>query len=117
VFGGDGGHGVAVPAVVYQIVRGDSVRYPAAGRIQQRRRRDAMATVDKLGGNWIIVRSHDTVARDEIGGASESEANAPSSNREFWTGDGWAGQYGLARYFATKEEAEAYLARHWHEME
>lgn len=77
-----------------------------------------MATVDKLGGNWIIVRSHTTAARNEneIDGASELEANAPSSNREFWTGDGWAGLYGLARYFATKEEAEAYLAQHWHEM-
>ena len=76
-----------------------------------------MATVDKLGGNWIIVRSHDTVARDEIGGASESEANAPSSNREFWTGDGWAAQFGFAKYFATKEEAEACLAQHWKAME
>ena len=26
-----------------------------------------MATVNKLGGNWIIVRSHTTVASDEIG--------------------------------------------------
>ena len=75
-----------------------------------------MATVDKLGGNWIIVRSHSTAAHNEIDGASELEANASSSNREFWTGDGWAGQYGLARYFATKEEAEAYLAQHGHKM-
>ena len=63
-------------SVVYQIVRGVSVRYPAAGRSQQRGRRDAMAAVDKLGGNWIIVRSHATVAPDEIGGASESEENS-----------------------------------------
>ena len=76
-----------------------------------------MAVVDKLGGNWIIVRSHTTVAPDEIGGASELLETASSSNREFWTGDGWAGQYGLARYFATREDAEAYLAHHWHEME
>ena len=75
-----------------------------------------MATVDKLGGNWIIVRSQTTAARNEIDGASELEANAPLCNREFWTGDGWAGQYGLARYFATKEEAEAYLGQHCHEM-
>lgn len=63
-----------------------------------------MATVDRLGGNWIIV--HTTAAPDEIGGVLESLETASSSNREFWTGDGWAGQYGLARYFATREEAE-----------
>jgi len=76
-----------------------------------------MATVDRLGGNWIIVRSHTTAAPGGIGGVLESLETASSSNREFWTGDGWAGQYGLARYFATREEAEAYLAQHWHEIE
>ena len=76
-----------------------------------------MATVNKLGGNWIIVRSHTTVASDEIGVGADSQETASPSNREFWTGDDWVGQYGLARYFATKEEAEVYLAQHWHEME
>jgi len=76
-----------------------------------------MATVDRLGGNWIIVSSHATAAPSEIGGVLESPDTASPSNREFWTGDGWAGQYGLARYFATREEAEAYLVQHWHAME
>lgn len=75
-----------------------------------------MATVERLGGNWIIVRSHTTAAPGEIGGVLKSLDTASASNREFWTGDGWAGQYGLARYFATREEAEADLAQHRHEM-
>jgi hypothetical protein len=76
-----------------------------------------MTAVDKLGGNWIIVRSHATVASDEIGAGVGLQETASPSNREFWTGDDWAGQYGLARYFATREEAEFYLAQHRHEME
>jgi len=75
-----------------------------------------MATVDKLGGNWVIVRSQARDAPGEIGGALESPETRSSASREFWTGDGWAGQYGLARYFATKEAAEACLAQHRHEM-
>jgi hypothetical protein len=77
-----------------------------------------MATVDKLGGKWVIVRSHSMAdAVDEIAGSSPAQGAASSSNREFWTGDGWAGQYGFAMCFATKEEAEACLAQHRHEME
>jgi hypothetical protein len=75
-----------------------------------------MATVDRLGCNWIIIRSHTIAAPGGIGGISESLETA-ASNREFWTGDGWAVQYGLARYFATKEEAETYLVQHGREME
>jgi len=78
--------------------------------------RDHMATVDKFGGNWVIVRSHTRDTPDGINGALESHETAASTNREFWTGDGWAGQYGFARYFATKEEAEACLAQHRHEI-
>ena len=76
-----------------------------------------LTTVDRLGGNWVIVRSHTTTNPSGIGSVSELPETASSSNREFWTGNGWAGQYGLAKYFATREEAEAYLAQHWHEME
>ena len=75
-----------------------------------------MATVDKLGGNWVIVRGHTMDAPDENGGSPASPETASSANREFWTGDGWAGQYGFARQFATKDQAEACLAQHWDEM-
>jgi hypothetical protein len=73
-----------------------------------------MAMVEKLGGNWVIVRGHDTDAPDEVNN-SPQDAESPAI-REFWTGGAWAGQYGLARRFATKEEAEAHLAEHRHEM-
>lgn len=65
-----------------------------------------MAAVEKLGGNWVIVRGQDMDGLDDVDG---------SSNREFWTGDGWAAQYGFAKQFATQEEAETYLAEHRHE--
>ncbi|MFV1968346.1 MAG: hypothetical protein ACC628_23215 [Pirellulaceae bacterium] len=72
-----------------------------------------MATVEKLGGNWVIVRGNMTAA-NEIGiYPAEQET---TSNREFWTGDLWVGQYGFAKQFAMKEEAETYLAQHQQEM-
>lgn len=75
-----------------------------------------MATVEKLGGNWVIVREHGTDASDEIGDAMESRKTAPSSDREFWTGDGWAAQYGFAKQFATQDDAERCLAQHGRNM-
>ena len=76
-----------------------------------------MATVDRLGGNWLIVRGGGVNASDEVGDSPAPQDTDLSANREFWTGDGWAGQYGLARLFVTKEEAETYLAQHRHEMD
>jgi hypothetical protein len=75
-----------------------------------------MTTVEKLGGNWVIVRDGRVNAPDEAGDSLTPQDRDSSANREFWTGDGWAGQYGLAKLFATKEETEAYLAEHRHEM-
>jgi hypothetical protein len=74
-----------------------------------------MATVEKLGGNWVIVRGHDKPASDETGRSPSAQDPASSPNREFWTGDRWAGQCGFAKQFALKEEAETYLAQHQHE--
>ena len=76
-----------------------------------------MATVDRLGGNWVIVRTCTISADGEVAGASAAQETESSSGREFWTGDGWAAQFGFAKYFATKEEAEACLAQHWKAME
>jgi hypothetical protein len=75
-----------------------------------------MATVDKLGGNWVIVRGGDINAPAAAADSLASQDTDASAIREFWTGGGWAGQYGLARLFATKEEAEAYLAEYRHDM-
>jgi hypothetical protein len=75
-----------------------------------------MATVEKLGGNWVIVRGRGTNASDETGNSVEPQEPALSSDREFWTGDGWAAQYGFAKQFATQEEAEDYLDQHRQEM-
>ena len=75
-----------------------------------------MATVDKLGGNWVIVRGHGVNAPDEVADSLTPSGRASSQNREFWTGDGWAVQYGLARQFVTKGEADTYLAQHRDEM-
>ena len=75
-----------------------------------------MVKVDKLGGNWLIVRDGGVNAPDEVGDSLVPQDTDISVNREFWTGDGWAGQYGLARLFATKDEAETYLAQHGREM-
>jgi hypothetical protein len=55
-------------------------------------------------------------APNEAGNSLTPQDTDSPGIREFWTGDGWAGQYGLARPFATKEEAETYLAEHRHEM-
>ena len=62
-----------------------------------------MVTVEKLGGNWLIVRERTTNASR----AATGDEDAPI--REFWTGDGWAVQYGFARPFSTREEAESEL--------
>ena len=75
-----------------------------------------MATVEKLGGNWVIVRGHTVNAPDGISDSPAAQETAPSPNREFWTGDGWARQYGFAWQFATKEEAETCLGQHCREM-
>ena len=75
-----------------------------------------MATVDKLGGNWVIVRDHGVNAPDELSGSLGAQEPTSSSNREFWAGDSWVGQYGFAKQFATKEEAETYLAQYRREM-
>ena len=72
-----------------------------------------MATVEKLGGNWVIVRGPDP---DESSSSPAAQEAASSLIREFWTGDRWARQYGFAKQFAVKEEAETYLAQHRHEM-
>lgn len=76
-----------------------------------------MATAEKLGGNWIIVRGRDIDTSDEVDGSTSTRESALSSIREFWAGDGWAAQYGLAEHFATQEDAEAYLAAHQEEMD
>lgn len=75
-----------------------------------------MVTVDKLGGNWVIVRGRGANLPDEVGGSMEAQEPALSSDREFWTGDGWAPQYGFAKQFATQEEAETHLDQHSHEL-
>ena len=75
-----------------------------------------MATVEKLGGNWVIVRSQGMNASDEADGSLAAQETAFSSIREFWTGDGWAAQYGFARLFATQEEADTYLAERGPDM-
>jgi hypothetical protein len=75
-----------------------------------------MTTVEKLGGNWVIVRDRDVSPTGEVGGALEPEDADSSPVREFWTGDAWVGQYGLAKLFVTNEEADAYLAQHRHDL-
>ena len=72
-----------------------------------------MAAVEKLGGNWIIVRDGN---RPQIDGASIASEEDPFASREFWTGDGWAAQFGFARQFLTQEEAETEFADHRHRM-
>lgn len=75
-----------------------------------------MATVEKLGGNWVIVRTQNMSTSDEVDGSLAARERAEFSSREFWTGDSWAMQYGFAKQFATQEEAEAYLAEYRHEL-
>jgi len=72
-----------------------------------------MAAVEKLGGNWVIVRDGN---RPQIDGASITSEEEPFVSREFWTGDGWAAQYGFAKQYLMQEEAEAELAEHRHRM-
>jgi hypothetical protein len=75
-----------------------------------------MATVNKLGGNWVIVRGDRVNEPDEICGSLAAQETASLPAREFWAGDRWASQYGFARQFATKEEADTYLAQHRNEI-
>jgi hypothetical protein len=75
-----------------------------------------MATVEKLGGNWVIVRGRGMTASGEIGGSMEARERSLSSDREFWTGDGWTAQYGFAKQFTTQQEAEDHLVQHLQDM-
>jgi len=75
-----------------------------------------MAAVEKLGGNWVIVRGDCANAANDTDGSSAASETAFPSAREFWTGDGWATQYGFARQFLTQQEAENHLAEHRHRM-
>ena len=75
-----------------------------------------MATVESLGGNWVIVRNEPAKAADDMNGYGEVQDVEISSRRIFWTGDGWSAHYGLARQFPTKDDAEAHLTQHRHEM-
>ena len=75
-----------------------------------------MAAVAKLGGNWVIVRVGCTTSADDTNGSSTASEITFSAAREFWTGDGWAAQYGLARQFLTQQEAETHLAEYRHRM-
>ncbi len=68
-----------------------------------------MATVEKLGGSWVIVRGQNA----EV----DEESNDADAVREFWTGDGWARQFGFAKQFWTEGEADGYLAQHERELE
>ena len=75
-----------------------------------------MVTVEKLGGNWVIVRSDHTSAANAANDSSAASEIAASPSREFWTGDGWTAQYGFARPFLTQEAAEDHLAENEHRM-
>ena len=75
-----------------------------------------MATVEKLGGNWVIVRGGGMNGPTERNGSPAPQDTESSPTREFWTGDDWASQYGFARQFSAKEEAETYFAQHRHEL-
>ena len=72
-----------------------------------------MAAVEKLGGNCVIVRSGN---RSQIDATLIASGEEPFASREFWTGDGWAAQYGFAKQFLTQEEAEADFKEHRHQM-
>jgi hypothetical protein len=76
------------------------------------KRSDTMVTVEKLGGSWLIVRT----AADQSDAASGDSDSDLSADRLFWSGTGWSGQYGFAQQFLTREDAQAYLAEHQHEM-
>jgi hypothetical protein len=68
-----------------------------------------MASVEKLGGSWVIVRADDSYVPGE---SRDSTAAEEGARRLFWTGDRWAPQYGLAKQFSAKQDAEAHLAQH-----
>ena len=68
-----------------------------------------MAAVEKLGGNWVIVRNESDASSTALRGDH-------SASRVFWTGDRWAAQYGFAKQFLTEDDAENHLAQHRHEM-
>jgi hypothetical protein len=68
-----------------------------------------MATVEKLGGSWVIVRAGDSCVAGENRNSMAAEEDAI---RLFWTGDRWAPQFGLAKQFLAKRDAEAYLTQH-----
>jgi hypothetical protein len=70
-----------------------------------------VATIERLGDNWVIVRGHAIDTFDETGDAMESRETASSSDREFWIGKSWLAQYGFARQFATREEAQDCIRR------
>ena len=67
-----------------------------------------MASVEKLGGSGVIVRADDSYV---VGESWDSAAAEEGANRLFWTGDRWAPQYGMAKQFSARQEAEAYLAQ------
>jgi hypothetical protein len=69
-----------------------------------------MATAEKLGGNWVIVRNDATTVDEADGSTSTADDD---TIRLFWTGDRWSAQYGLAKQFLSKKDAEAYLALHF----
>jgi hypothetical protein len=71
-----------------------------------------MAAVEKLGGMWVIVRGEP----DELDNPSNATDSDVPMTRLFWTGDGWAAQFGFAKQFLSKDDAEAHLAEHRHEM-
>jgi hypothetical protein len=75
-----------------------------------------MVTVDKLGGKWVISRTGGANASGDVDDPSGSQDDDLTANRQFWTGDAWAGQYGLAKPFGSQEEAETYLTQHRHEL-
>ena len=81
-----------------------------------RKKSDTMATVEKLGGNWVIVRGDRVNESDETSGSLAAQETVSLPTREFWAGDRWVGQYGFAKQFATMEEAETYIAQHRNEI-
>lgn len=88
-------------------VTGDWLVY-RNGVVSSQLRSKVVATVSKLGGHWVIFRNRD-VPRTGLGDQpGSSDETAADMGREFWTGNGWAGQYGLAMHFATSQEAEDY---------
>jgi hypothetical protein len=75
-----------------------------------------MARVEKLGGNWVIVRGGNVNGPAEGNNSRTPHGTESSPTREFWTGDGWATQYGFGKQFLTQHEAEAEFAEQRPEM-